>query len=513
MSDTLSFVCTEHEKGYGMMIERRFGWLLPALMLVAATVTGCTTNRATGEQSFTAFMSEQEEQRVGAEEHPKMLEAFGGTYDDRALQAYVSAIGKKLVAQSETPDAHFQFIVLNDDTVNAFALPGGYVYVSHGLIALCEDEAELAGVIGHEIGHVTARHSAQRYSSAVATNLGLAAVGIIGSVFGAPSGIGDLVSFGAQAALQSYSRTQELEADRLGARYMSRAGYAPAALTDFFSKLDIQNGIEADAAGRPKDSHNIMATHPRTADRIEQARQLAATQSPKDAVRHRALFLTQVDGVLFGKDPKEGFMQDDAFIHPDLGFRFEFPPGFDVKNGKTSVVGTGENGTTIIFDMESPKVATGMPNLIDYVGRHWAPKQGIRPDNLERLTINGLDAATGTARVDTNKGVRDIRLLAIRGGREGLFRFAFLTEPNVTSGMSVPLRRTTYSFRLLKPGEGDGVKPPHIRLRTVKAGDTPATFAATMPLGKYNDDWFRALNLNVVSDGLAVGERIKVVGN
>ncbi|WNJ99642.1 M48 family metalloprotease [Thalassospiraceae bacterium LMO-JJ14] len=476
-------------------------------------VSGCTTNRATGEQSFTAFMSEEDEQRVGAEEHPKMLEAFGGTYDDRTLQAYVSAIGKKLVAQSETPNAQFQFFVLNDDTVNAFALPGGYVYISRGLIALCEDEAELAGVIGHEIGHVTARHSAQRYSSAMATNLGLAAVGILGSVFGAPSGVGDVISYGAQAALQSYSRTQELEADRLGARYMTRASYDPSALTDFFAKLDLQNGIEAEKAGRPKDNFSIMSTHPRTTQRIDQARELAATERPTSPVRQRNLFLTQVDGLLFGKDPKEGFLQGDTFIHPDLGFRFEFPPGFDVKNGKTNVVGNDNKGTTIIFDMENPKVATGMPNLSDYIGRHWGPKSGIKPDNLERLTINGLDAATGTARVDTNKGVRDIRLLAIRGGRESLFRFAFLTDPAVTSQMSVPLRTTTYSFRLLKAGEGDDIKPPHIRLRTVKAGDTPKSFAARMPLGKYNDDWFRALNLNVVSDGLAVGERVKVVGN
>jgi len=496
-----------------MVFERRNGWLFAALLIAASAVSGCSTNRATGEQSFTAFMSEEDEQRVGAEEHPKMLEAFGGTYNDSELQDYVSALGRKLVAQSEMPNARFQFFVLNDDTVNAFALPGGYVYVSRGLIALCEDEAELAGVIGHEIGHVTARHSAQRYSQAMATNIGLTAVGILGSVLGAPSGLGNIVSYGAQAALQSYSRSQELEADKIGARYMSRAGYDPHALTDFFAKLDLQTGIEAKAAGRPKDNFSVMSTHPRTTDRIQQALQLAESQTPPNAVRHRAPFLTQVDGVLFGKDPKEGFMQGDAFIHPDLGFRFEFPPNFDVTNGKTNVAGTDNKGTTIIFDMENPKVATGMPSLTDYIGRHWGPKMGVKPDNIERLSINGLDAATGTLRANTNKGVRDIRMLAIRGGREKLFRFTFLTEPAVTSAMSLPLRKTTYSFRLLSPGEGKDVQPPHIRLRTVKAGDTPANLAAGMPLGKFNDDWFRALNLNVVSDGLAAGEKVKVVGN
>ena len=456
-----------------MTCFKHFKWLFPVLIVATIATSGCTTNRATGEQSFTGFMSEADEQKVGAEEHPKMLKEFGGTYDDRALAAYVSALGKRLVAQSEIPNQEFQFFVLNDDTVNAFALPGGYVYVSRGLIALCEDEAELAGVIGHEIGHVVARHTAQRYSSAVATQLGLTAVGILGSVFGAPSGLGNVVSYGAQAALQSYSRSQELEADSLGARYMSRAGYNPKALVDFFAKLDAETAIEADANGRPRDNFNIMSTHPRTSERIQQARLLATKDMPPNPKRERALFLSQIDGLLFGTDPKEGFVKGDSFIHPDLDFRFDFPPGFQIKNGKANVTGTDNKGTTIIFDMEDPKVATGMPSLTNYITRQWAPKAGITIENPEHLTINGLEAATGTAQVKTNKGARDLRILAIRGGREKIFRFVFLTEPRVTSAMSVPLRKTTYSFRTLSQGEAQAIKPPHIRLRTVKTGETP----------------------------------------
>lgn len=492
---------------------RPFAWILPALLLAAFATSGCTTNRATGAQSFTGFMSEDDEQKVGAEEHPNMLKEFGGTYDDRALQAYVTALGNKLVAQSEIPGQKFQFFVLNDDTVNAFALPGGYVYVSRGLVTLCEDEAELAGVIGHEIGHVVARHTAQRYSSQVATQLGLTAVGIIGSVLGAPSGLGNVVGYGAQAALQSYSRSQELEADSLGARYMSKAGYDPHALTDFFSKLDAENAIDADANGRPRDNYSVMSTHPRTSERIQQAKKLAAQETPPNAKRDRDTFLAQVDGVQFGKDPKEGFMKGDSFIHPDLDFRFDFPPAFQVNNGKTNVVGTDNKGTTIIFDMEDPKVATGMPNLSDYVSRQWAAKSSVKLESVERLTINELEAATGTARVNTNKGTRDLRMLAIRGGRDKIFRFAFLTEPKVTASMSVPLRKTTYSFRTLTESEKNTIKAPHIRLQTVRTGDNPEKLSAAMPLGKFNEAWFRALNLNALSDGLAAGEKVKVVAN
>lgn len=488
-------------------------WILSALIVSTLLLSGCSTNRATGEQSFTAFMSEEEEARIGAEEHPKMLQAFGGTYDDAALETYVRAIGRKLVAQSELPDADFQFFVLNDDTVNAFALPGGYVYVSRGLIALCEDEAELAGVIGHEIGHVTARHSAQRHSSAQATNIGLTAVGILGSILGAPSGLNNVVSFGAQAALQSYSRSQELEADRLGARYMSRAGYSPAALTDFFAKLDMQNGIEADKAGKSKNNYSVMSTHPRTSDRIEQARTLARTNMPKNAKRERALFLSQVDGLIFGKDPKEGFMQGDSFVHPEIGFQFTFPPNFTVENGKSDVTGSNGKGTNIIFDMENPKVATGFSDITDYISKAWAPKANIETSNVDRLTINGLEAATATANVSTNQGRRDLRMLAIRGNRDQIFRFLFATNPNVTNEMSLPLRRVTYSFRILNLDDVANINAPRIRLHKVKSGDTESNLANKMPLGKFNDDWFKALNLNELSNGLKAGDTVKVVGN
>lgn len=496
-----------------MTFTKTSQFTLCALIVAATFVSGCTTNPATGEQSFTAFMDAEDEIRIGAEEHPKMLEAFGGAYDHAALTAYVNEIGQKLAAQSELPDLDFQFIVLNDDTVNAFALPGGYVYLSRGLIALAENEAELAGVIGHEIGHVTARHSAQRYSSAMATNIGLTAVSILGSVLGAPSGLGNIASFGAQAALQSYSRSQELEADKLGVRYMTQLGYDPSALGDFFAKLDAHTKIQAKKAGQSADNFSIMSTHPRTSDRINQAKVLAKTETPPNPRRDREPFLSQIDGVLFGKDPKEGFMKGDTFVHPELGFKFDYPPGFKVNNGKTKVEATDDKGTTIVFDMESPKVATGMSDLTNYVSRHWGPQLDIKPENVDTLTINGLPAATGRASVDTNKGPHELRMLVIRAARDRLYRFIFLTTPDATDKMSVPLRRTTYSFNLLSPGEVDDFQPPRIRIKTVNSGENETTIAAQMPFDSYNNDWFRALNLNVVSDGLAVGEKVKIVRN
>ncbi|MBL4613747.1 MAG: M48 family metalloprotease [Magnetovibrio sp.] len=202
--------------------------LLPALLAVAA----CSANPATGKQSFTGFMSPAKELQVGAEEHPKMVKQFGGQFDDQDWPKYVREIGQELASYSEMPELPWTFTVLNDTQVNAFALPGGYVYITRGLLALASDEAEMAGVLSHEIGHVTARHTAQRYSSTMATNLGLQVLGVLSNAAGVP-GAENIAAVGANLALKSYSRDQELESDMLGVRYMTRAGYDPDAMASF----------------------------------------------------------------------------------------------------------------------------------------------------------------------------------------------------------------------------------------------------------------------------------------
>ena len=187
---------------------------VPALSLALVALAACTTNPATGRNSFTGFMSPQQELQIGAEEHPKILATFGGAYDDAGIAAYVDEVGQRLARNSDLPELKLTFTVLDSSIVNAFALPGGYVYVSRGLLALARNEAELAGVLAHEIGHVTARHSAQRYSQTIIAGLG---ANVLGAVVGAPAG--QLAQLGAATYLSAYSRDQEFEADTLGVRY------------------------------------------------------------------------------------------------------------------------------------------------------------------------------------------------------------------------------------------------------------------------------------------------------
>jgi len=479
--------------------------LLASLMLVSA----CTTNRATGEQSFTAFMSEDDEKRVGAEEHPKILEQFGGEYESPKLRRYVTSVGKKLAAVSEVPNLPYKFTILNDEKVNAFALPGGYVYITRGLLALAENEAEMAGVLAHEIGHITARHTAQRYSTAQATNIGLTVIGVLGSVVGLPSGIGQAVSLGANAAIQGYSRGQELQADMLGVRYMTRVGYTPDGMTEFFKKLDAHSKLEATMKGEDGVSHNIMSTHPRTKDRIIQAIKLAKAKKLRNPRVARTEFLAQIDGMVFGSDSSQGIIRDREFIHPEFKIRFEAPPDYVVFNSPSHVRAIGPYKSRIVFDMASQKAASKVKDLNRYLTGVYG--KNLTMQGVERLNINGLDAVTGSSQMQTQEGLRDIRLLVMRGGPDQIFRLAMLTPPERTNQMSESLRRTTYSFRRISDKEAAELKPLKVHLITVASGDSVASLSRRMPLGKFNAQWFRVLNGLEPNTRLRTGQRVKVV--
>jgi len=489
-----------------MRLLRSVILVLPLLALAA-----CTVNPATGQQSFTAFMSPDDEIRVGAREHPKILKEFGGAYEDAALNDYVRRVGQSLARVSELPDLKFTFTVLNDPKVNAFALPGGYVYITRGLLALADNEAEMAGVLAHEIGHITARHTAQRYSQAMAANIGLTILGVLGQAAGAPAGTGDLIAFGAQAALQSYSREQELEADMLGVRYMIRAGYSPQGMVSFFDKLDAHTRLEATIAGNPAaaDQFSIMSTHPRTADRIEQAIKLARVSVGPNPRFERDTYLWRIDGMAFGDDPKQGIRRGREFVHPELGFRFVVPPGFSLFNSPKQVVARGPERSLVIFDMETEAKARNVGALTAYLANDWGGRLALR--NVERITINGLDAATGQARVQTRNGPMDVRLVAIRERAERLYRMIFVTPPSLTGPLATELQRTTYSFRRLTREEAAAIRPLRIKIVTVNPGDTPQSLANRMPFETYRLEWFQVLNDLKRGQPLVPGVKVKII--
>jgi len=481
--------------------------LLLAALVAAPLLSGCSTNPATGEQSFTPFMSPQDELRVGREQDPKIREQFGGAYLENAeLSAYVTRIGKKLAATSEMPHLDFHFTVLNTPDINAFALPGGYVYVTRGLIALAENEAELAGVIAHEIGHVTARHSAERYSRTVATSIGATLLGILAD----SRAIADLASQGANLYLKGYSRDQEFQADMLGIRYLSRAGYDTGAMASFLAKMGQASRLQAEIEGsdHDPDAVDLLATHPRTVDRVEQALAAAQVQRVAQPIVNRDVFLDHIDGMMFGSDPKEGLIRGREFLHEELNFRFEVPPGFRLFNKPTQVLAADQAGARFVFDRARQ---SGGLQMADYLRARWA--QGHQLRDLETINVNGMEAATAWLPVTAgNNESYVLRLVAIRYDPQTIYRMQFLIPRHRTRALSEDLRRTTYSFRPLTDAERASVRPLEIKVVTVDGTDTEAALASGIPHPGYEVRFFRMIN---GLDGGRLpppGTRLKTIG-
>ena len=465
-----------------------------------AALAACAQNPVTGRSTFGSI---DDDVSVGRREHPNVLQAFGGEYAERGIPAYVNDIGGRLAANSEFPSIGYRWTVLNTPIVNALALPGGYIYVTRGLMALAANEAELAGVMGHELGHVTARHSAERQTQSIIAQLGLIALGVA-------TGSGDLVNLaavGAQAYLQSYSRDQEFEADTLGVRYMAESGWDPGAMATFLASLREYSQLEAQMAGRNPgsvDEFNMMASHPRTLDRVRAATAAAGVQDV-EGVLNREVYLQMIEGLRYGDDPAQGVVDGQWFRHPGLGFEFRVPEGFSVMNGESQVSAQNARGAAIVFDMAQ----AGAADPAEYLVYQWA--EGVALNELERISVNGLQGATGWTRLQTSGGGQaNVRAVVLKGEGNRVFRFLFLS-PAGDSSFNSAFRETTYSFRRLSAAEAAQIKGFRIYVLPVGPGDSVASLSRGMPFGSYNEQAFRVLNDLVGGGALARGELVKVV--
>ena len=473
-------------------------------LIVLPTLSACETAPATGRTIFTGGLSAEDEVQLGYQEHQKIVPQFGGVYEDAALSVYISSIGNLLARTSETPNLQFTFTVLDTPIVNAFALPGGYVYVTRGLLALAQNEAEVAGVLAHEIGHVTARHSAERYGQTVAASVFGAGLGVLlGS--GAAS---DLYGTVAGLALRSYSREQEHEADLLGVRYLTRAGYDPNAMASFLVRLQAHSRLEAELRGEPgkADDFSIMQTHPRTVDRVQRTIAEARTKAVVQPMTARDIYLGKIDGMLYGDNPKQGLIRGRSFRHPDLRFSFTVPQGFRLFNSPQRVIARGPDGAAILFDRaETP---SSVP-ISAYLTEEWAT--GVTLQQLERININGMEAATGVTQAKTRGGRVDLRLLAIRYDQRTIYRMIFLTPPQLTGALSRPMRETTYSFRKLSAVEAARLKPLRIDIHDVRRGETAGQIAQRMPFGDFRLERFLVLNGLTQNQAWPEGDKVKTV--
>ena len=364
--------------------SRRLAGILPLLAL-----TACAVNPATGERQL-IFMSEAQEIELGRESDASVVASYG-LVDDAELQAYVSEIGMSLAAASEKPELPWSFKVVDDPIVNAFALPGGFIYVTRGILAQFDSEAELAGVLGHEIGHVTARHSANRMSRQQVLQ-GALGVGMIFSETVAR--YGQVGAAGLQVLSLRFSRGDETQSDELGLRYMTRDGYDPEAMIGVFRMLAQTGGS---AEGRLPE---WQLTHPYPENREDNMRQLIAEQGlPTGGRVDRDEYLDAIDGIVYGDDPRHGYFEGTRFLHPDLAFEITFPAGWATVNQRSVVaaISPDEDGVMTLEVAEGD--ATPEAQL-----REFLRQDGVRGGTIRRDDSSGLERASADFEIQTQEG-------------------------------------------------------------------------------------------------------------
>ncbi|SMH56274.1 M48 family metalloprotease [Azospirillum agricola] len=442
------------------------------------------------------------EQAVGAQEHPKILAQFGGAVKDARLQGYIDQLGRRLAATTERARDPWTFTVLDSEVVNAFALPGGYIYVTRGLLALAKDEAEVAGVLAHEIGHVTAHHSAQRQTRE--TIAGLLAAGA-GLLFGDET-VAQLAGLGGTALVASYSREQETEADELGVATLERAGYDPFAMATFLETLRRDSQYAGLREGRRTDGgFDFFASHPQTEDRVRHAADLARARPPGGA-RPREPYLAAIDGMIYGDSPENGFVRGRTFAHPGLGISFSVPEGYSLLNGADQVIAKSKSGAALAFD-GGP--AGGVRDPADYLARVWG--KGASLQGLQATTIGGLPAATAVTRGETGGEAADIRLVAIRFDNDTFYRFTFLAPAGGLARADRDFQATANSFHRLTRQEAAQLQPRRLRVVAVRPGDSVETFVRRMPQEPYAEELFRIINDLPPGTPLAPGQAVKLI--
>ncbi len=426
-------------------------------------------------------------------DHERLVAAFGGEVRAPQAQRLLTDITNRLVMATDRPDEAYQVTILNSPVVNAFALPNGRLYVTRGLLALANDSSEVAAVLSHEIAHVTLRHASQRNEmQARSTLIKRVTEDVLNDAEQAA-----VVQSQARSSLASFSRSQELEADRTGVRVLARAGFDPYGAARFLNALE----KSATSARNDNGGAEMTASHPSTGERISLAQQAARRAAPPGAAGTGRLdYFSVVDGIPYGDDPADGVVKGRRFSHARLGVAFEAPEGFTLENTSQAVLGaSADGGRRLLFD------AADTPNgqsLEEVLRSTWSDT--IEPGSLETTTVNGLPVATATS-----------------FGKEWSFRLSAIRIGNTTYRLIMAVRtgsgdldalfqRTLATVRQVQPDEARRIRPLKLKVVTAQEGDTPQRLAERMPIDRALER-FLLLNGLDRNASLRVGERYKIV--
>lgn len=450
------------------------------------------------------------DRQSGAEAHPQILAEFGGAYTGPGTDM-VRRVGRQVAIESgiSSDGSNCTVTLLNSSVVNAFAIPGCYTYVTRGLLALMDNEAQLASVLGHEVGHVAANHSQRRQNAALGSGL----LGVLAGVLTGSGQIAQLAGQIGQVWTLSYSRDQEYQADDLGIRYMTSAGYNPYESADVLDALGQQAALEARIRGQDEASQ-IPAwarTHPLSADRVTRATAKAREtgMQPGQGREEAAAFLSAIDGIIYGDAPEQGYVDGHRFAHPTLRLAFTVPDGFYLNNGAAAVTATsGDTPVQIQFaggSAGSPS-ALAQQALGGILGQ---AAQNAQVTQVETGSVNGMATATQQARVATQSGQTDVTVVAIQYDASKSYYFAFVSPANVDDSRII--QSTVGSFEKLSSAQASALDPRVIDVVTVKSGDTVSSLARRMAFDDYREERFRVLNGLSANAGLQAGEQVKIV--
>lgn len=485
-------------------------WMMAApLVLVAGNPVMAKPKSLTSTPAKPISAQEREQ---GTQAHAGIMAEYGGAY--KGPQAvYVERVGRRIATQSglsASPEA-FEVTLLNSPVNNAFAIPGGYVYVTRDLMALMNDEAELAAVLGHEVAHVAARHSKKRQSAAQRNAiLGTLGQVLVGAVAGGNSALGGLLSqgigTGAQLATLGFSRKQETQADDIGIRYLASAGYEPAALSSMLYSLAAQTSLTQQIAGSGRVPPAWASTHPDPAKRVRRATTQAAAARVTKPTRSRDTFLNAIDGMMYGDDPDQGMVVGRDFLHPSLGFAFTAPVGFAMQNGGQAVSITGPNAQA---QFATAPYTGNLDSYISSVLTSLAGSSSGTPQvTINRTTVNNLPAAYAQVRGTSGQSQVDVTVYAYAFSPSRAFHFVALTPAGQGIGAMNPMLQ---SMRRISKEESASVKPRFVRVVAVKNGDTIASLARRMAFTDYQTERFMVLNGLKQGAILKRGDRVKII--
>ncbi len=479
------------------MKEKGFVFILFLFAGFIGLLSSCAVNPVTGKQEL-MFLSEKDEIQLGRETDAEIIKQYG-IYEDSKLTVYLNKIGHRLAKVSHRPQLTYQFKIIDSSVVNAFAVPGGFVYLSRGILAVLNSEAELSSVMGHEIGHITARHSAKQYTKAQLAQIGLG----IGSIFLDSSLITSLAQLGVGMLFLRFSRDNEREADDLGVEYASKVGYDATQFAHFFETLErMKPG--SDRSGLP----GWFSTHPSPEDRVKAVRLKAKEWQSKLGLRDyrvdRDRYLREIDGLVYGEDPRQGYVDENLFFHPQLRFQFPVPLQWKLTNrpSQVEIVSEGQDAMMLLF-------IAGEPSSKE-AARSFVSKTGATVVRSESVLVNGLSSQRLVSDIRTNKGVFRLLSYFIEKDRK-VYAFHGLTSVERFQRYQGFFDHTMRQFKDLTDPKRIHVKPDRIRLHAVRRVESLESQLRALGLPQEKMKEVALLNGMEIQQTLSTNTLIKVI--